>query len=128
MKDSFASELVPFPSWRTLVDSLLQSKSWCRVMSALRLFPREREIVEIMIAIDFDEEVFAQQLGISPHTVHTHIERMYRKVKVTSRSELMTRLLVVYASARENQGPCESLRNSLLCRQEHRSSDGKFRR
>jgi DNA-binding CsgD family transcriptional regulator len=42
--------------------------------------------------------VIADHLGISPHTVHTHIERLYRKVGVASRVSLVRRVFVEYLS------------------------------
>ena len=35
----------------------------------------------------------ANQLGLSRHTVHTHMMRLYRKRHVTKRSELLLRAL-----------------------------------
>ena len=33
------------------------------------------------------EKKLAEDLGVSPHTVHTHIKKIYRKLQVNSRAE-----------------------------------------
>ena len=35
-------------------------------------------------------------LGISQHTVHTHLERLHRKLNVTSRPQLIARIFATY--------------------------------
>lgn len=42
------------------------------------------------------ETAIAQDLHISAHTVHSHIERLYRKLDVHSQSELIIRLFETY--------------------------------
>jgi Bacterial regulatory proteins, luxR family len=39
-------------------------------------------------------------LGISSHTVHTHLERLYHKLAVGSRAALISRIFVEYLSLR----------------------------
>lgn len=41
---------------------------------------------------DWTAARIAMTLNISQHTVHTHIERLYRKLNVNSRSELLVRV------------------------------------
>jgi DNA-binding CsgD family transcriptional regulator len=83
---------------RVRVQTLLESRLWPVIVSELMLSPREVEIVERIIAVDAAEVPLAQHLGISPHTVHTHIERMYRKLNVTSRTQLLTCIFLTYAA------------------------------
>ncbi|GFE85032.1 hypothetical protein GCM10011487_70320 [Steroidobacter agaridevorans] len=45
---------------------------------------------------DLSEAKVAEQLSISVHTVHSHTERLYRKLLVGSRSELVTRIFRTY--------------------------------
>jgi DNA-binding NarL/FixJ family response regulator len=50
------------------------------------LAPREQEVLELVVkGFTFGE--IAKHLGISPHTVTTHVRRTYRKLEVRSRSE-----------------------------------------
>jgi DNA-binding CsgD family transcriptional regulator len=56
---------------------------------------REAQIVLAMFD-DQKESAMASDLGISPHTVHTHIDRLYRKLSVSSRVALVLRIFVEY--------------------------------
>ncbi|HEX2300800.1 MAG TPA: helix-turn-helix transcriptional regulator, partial [Pseudonocardiaceae bacterium] len=53
------------------------------------LTPREREIAELVVGAATDREI-ARCLGISQRTVHKHLERIYRKLSLTSRTSLIT--------------------------------------
>jgi DNA-binding NarL/FixJ family response regulator len=46
--------------------------------------------------------VIASRLRMSRNTVHTHLERLYRKVSVTSRSQLIVRLFHTYMAIRRD--------------------------
>jgi DNA-binding CsgD family transcriptional regulator len=54
------------------------------------LTPREQELLGLLLT-GASEKGMAAQLTISPHTVHDHVKRLYRKFGVTSRAELMAR-------------------------------------
>jgi DNA-binding CsgD family transcriptional regulator len=60
------------------------------------LTPRLRQVLQCLREGDGEKQV-AQRLGISPHTVHMHINRLHRRFGVSSRSELLaaSRLLVL---------------------------------
>lgn len=77
--------------------ALLPGHTWSALARALRLSTRELEIVICMIEnrLETDEQI-AAALGISPHTVHTHLERLFRKLDVTSRSHLILRVFSAY--------------------------------
>jgi DNA-binding CsgD family transcriptional regulator len=47
---------------------------------------------------DQKETAIAANLGISTHTVHTHLERLYRKLRVSSRVSLVVRVVAEYLS------------------------------
>lgn len=55
------------------------------------LSAREREIAR-MVAKGYTNKTMAAVLGISPWTVDTHLRRIYRKLAVSSRSAMVTRL------------------------------------
>ena len=44
------------------------------------------------------EESIGRQLEISSHTVHAHINRLYSKLQVKSRSELIVHVFLTYVS------------------------------
>ena len=77
--------------------ALLDEHSWINIRSSLRLSARELQIVTSLIEdrIETEEEI-GRALGISPHTVHTHLERLYKKVGVASRSHLIVRVFAEY--------------------------------
>lgn len=76
---------------------MLTGNTWSSIARTLRLSSRELQIVICMIEqeLETDEEI-AAALGISPHTVHTHLERLFRKTGVTSRSHLILRVFSTY--------------------------------
>jgi len=53
---------------------------------AVRLSPRERRVLELVARGASNKEI-AQELGVSEGTVRTHLERLYRKLGVRSRTE-----------------------------------------
>ncbi|WP_323053842.1 helix-turn-helix transcriptional regulator [Thermomicrobium sp. 4228-Ro] len=52
----------------------------------VRLSPRERRVLELVARGASNKEI-AQELGVSEATVRTHLERLYRKLGVRSRTE-----------------------------------------
>lgn len=66
--------------------------AWSKVARALALSPQEAEIV-VRLFDDLSETAIANQLGISAHTVHAHLRRIYRKVNVASRVQLAIQIL-----------------------------------
>ena len=77
--------------------SLFTNETWESVSRSLRLSGRETEIVQGVFD-DQKEEAIASELGISRHTVHTHLERLYHKLSVRSRVELLVRVFAEYVS------------------------------
>lgn len=55
------------------------------------LTPREREVVQ-GLGEGLGEKQLAARLGITVHTVHTYVKRLYRKLHVNSRAELLRRI------------------------------------
>lgn len=54
--------------------------------------PRERETLDLLLT-GVSERAIAESLGLSPHTVHEYVKRIYRRTGVASRAELMARAL-----------------------------------
>lgn len=71
---------------------LLNGNEWERAVRDLNLSGREQEIARAIFD-DRTESSIAEKLGISPHTVHTHVERLYRKLGVGSRTQLVLRVV-----------------------------------
>lgn len=73
-------------------NEVLAASQWTAVGLSLRLSPRELQIVQAIFD-DLKEAAIADKLGISAHTVHTHLERLYRKLSVRGRTTLAIRIL-----------------------------------
>jgi DNA-binding CsgD family transcriptional regulator len=71
---------------------LFTDKAWHGIALALGIAPRELEIVR-RIFDDRTEADIARELGISPHTVHTYLARIYHKLHVASRVQLVVRVV-----------------------------------
>ena len=69
----------------------LTDHQWNAISSALRLSPREQEIVRLIMCGRTEGQI-ADHLDISPHTVHSHLDRLYRKLGVTRRAAVVTRI------------------------------------
>ncbi len=57
------------------------------LVAALGLTPAEAKIARVCIEVP-DVVTVAGAVGISPHTVHSHLSRIYLKAKVKSRLQL----------------------------------------
>jgi DNA-binding CsgD family transcriptional regulator len=69
---------------------------WDVVARHLTLSPRERQVLAEILD-DQTEQAVADELDISAHTVHTHLARIYQKLSVSSRTELVGRVWQCYA-------------------------------
>ena len=70
---------------------------WELVARAVSLSRRELEILQCVVD-DLKESAIAEALGVSPHTVHTHLERLYRKLGVSGRGAAVVRVFAVFRS------------------------------
>src|ERR1700730_6969782 len=84
-----------FPACGNLGLSLCPLSVWPHLGTALRLSPREMQIVQGVFE-DRKEESIAYELGISPHTVNTYFQRLYAKLRVSSRPQLILRVMAEY--------------------------------
>src|SRR5436309_9732039 len=75
--------------------SLFPLSFWPQLGTTLRLSPREMQIVQGVFE-DRKEESIAYALGISPHTVNTYFQRLYAKLRVSSRPQLILRVIAEY--------------------------------
>jgi DNA-binding NarL/FixJ family response regulator len=78
--------------------SILTHNGWRTIAQALRISNRELQIIQ-GIFDDRKEYAIAYELKISVHTVHTHLERLYRKLGVSSRVALVLYILSEYLSS-----------------------------
>jgi DNA-binding CsgD family transcriptional regulator len=85
-----------------LGSSLLPATAWPHLSDTLRLSPREMQIVQGVFE-DQKEESIAYELGISPHTVNTYFQRLYTKLHVSSRPQLILRVIAEYLALADSQ-------------------------
>lgn len=70
---------------------IFPAEVWCRLAASLKLTPRELEVVRGI----FDDEIesaMASNLGISKHTAHTHLRRIFGKLRVRTRVGVAVRI------------------------------------
>jgi DNA-binding NarL/FixJ family response regulator len=72
--------------------SLFSDETWSALRESLKLSAREVEITRYIFA-DCKEKVIAEELSLSPHTVRTYCERLYRKLNVSSRVEMIVSVM-----------------------------------
>ena len=85
IRDPFCSPALPEPSWQSIVRSL-------------GLSDREAQVAGLILGDGSCESAMAASLSISPHTVHTHLERIYRKLGVTCRCQVVSRIFQMYVN------------------------------
>lgn len=66
--------------------------AWECLSKQLKLSRREMQIVRAIFARK-KESTIARSLRISPHTVHTYLKRLYIKLNVATRAELVAAVL-----------------------------------
>ena len=71
--------------------ALFTEQTWEQIARSLGLSGREVQIVRGVFD-DRVESTIAADLGISTHTVHTHFDRLHRKLGVGTRTGLMLRV------------------------------------
>jgi len=81
------------PSWS------LSNSEWQSVAILLGLSDRQLRIAQCLFD-GFDETSIGKELGVSHHTVHTHLIRLYRRLSVGNKSDLLVRVFLAHLSAR----------------------------
>ena len=77
---------------RPVGSAMFTEHAWGEIACSLKLSGRERQIVRGIFNDDTDLSI-AQHLGISLHTVHTHVERLHRKLAIMDRPQLLLRVM-----------------------------------
>ena len=85
------------PLVRPSGSAIFSEQAWNEVGRRLKLSGRELQIVRGMFN-DKIELAIASDLGISHHTVHTHIERLYDKLAVTNRGQLFIQIMMEFVT------------------------------
>lgn len=77
--------------------SYLKSDDWRCIADSLGLSARHLDVVQGVFD-GLDQASIGLQLGVSPHTVHSHLNLLYRNMGVNSRCELIVRVFLVYVA------------------------------
>jgi DNA-binding CsgD family transcriptional regulator len=72
--------------------SLLSDLAWHEIGRTLGITKRELQIVQSVFDNQHEADI-AKRFKISPHTVHMHLNRLFKKLTVTSRTELVLRIM-----------------------------------
>lgn len=81
----------------------LSKQAWSLLAQRLQLSAREVQILRGLLN-DKSESQIARGLKISNHTVHTHLKRLYRKLRVTSRCAAVSRIFHEYLTFEQTLG------------------------
>ena len=76
-------------------ECVIPSDAWKSLGELLQVSPRELEIIQLVFADEKDGNI-AGTLGISRHTVDTYFRRVYAKLRVSSRPQLILRVVGAY--------------------------------
>jgi len=71
---------------------MFSEQAWAEIGRSLKLSGRELQLVRGVFG-DRTDCAIAADLGMSPHTVHTHFERLHYKLAVADRVELILRVM-----------------------------------
>ncbi|MEI8043733.1 MAG: helix-turn-helix transcriptional regulator [Verrucomicrobiota bacterium] len=81
------------PQQRKLLGAaILSDHAWSEIAKAMGITKREIQIIQGVFDNRHEVDI-AERLRISPHTVHMHLNRLYKKLIVTSRTELVLRIV-----------------------------------
>ena len=72
--------------------AILSDQAWAAIAKALGISKREIQIIQGV----FDNLIqsgIAGRLDMSEHTVHTHLNRLFKKLNITTRTELVLRIM-----------------------------------
>lgn len=84
----------------------LQPQQFALLCRRLQLSVRESEILA-GILLDLKDQAIACELGISIHTVRTHLVRLFRKLNVKTRAGLLARTFQTYYSMTNGDAPAD---------------------
>jgi DNA-binding CsgD family transcriptional regulator len=78
-----------------MTENVTPASAWLSLRESLQLSGRELEIIQLVFADEKDGNI-AGSRGISRHTVDTYFRRLYAKLRVSSRPQLILKVVSVY--------------------------------
>ena len=81
------------PQHRKLLGAaILSDHAWSEIANALRITKREVQIIQGVFD-NLTQSGIATRLNMNEHTAHTHLNRLFIKLTVTTRTELVLRVM-----------------------------------
>lgn len=80
----------------------MDGPAWAATAGSLGLSKRQIQVVQAVFDDD-TEFAIAEKFSISQHTVHTHFERIYRKLEVRDRVQLVLRVVFEFLKLTADQ-------------------------
>jgi DNA-binding NarL/FixJ family response regulator len=92
-----SEQLAKTGDWKTKTSTpsgagMLSERAWAAIAESYRLSPREMQIIR-GIFDNHTEHGIAAALGISKHTIHTYLTRIFRKLDATTRTQVVLRVM-----------------------------------
>jgi len=72
--------------------AILSDHAWLEIGRTLDITKRGLQIVQAVFDNQHEADI-AKRFKLSPHTVHMHMNRLFKKLNVTSRTELVLRIV-----------------------------------
>lgn len=85
-----------------LPSSFLSDRRWRFILSKLGLTERQSEIIPYLLDGN-DEEQIGDDLSISSNTVHAHVKKIYCKLGVHNRADLIAKIFVTHLSPKRKR-------------------------
>lgn len=79
---------------------LFSNEEWTSLSHSLKFSSRELQIVQGIFSNQTERQT-ALRLGISHHTIHTYLGRLYRKLNVGDRCELLISVFMEFRRQQE---------------------------
>ena len=83
---------------------LVTEQEWISVRETLGLSPRQAQVVKALLRAKGDKQI-ARDIGISVPTVRTHLDRLFQKLDVEDRMELVVHVFGCIRAASDTDAP-----------------------
>lgn len=97
-----SAEISPSNAIDRYPEDFIGAMKWSAVVHNLSLSERESAIAALLLRGHSQPQI-AAEMKISVHTVHTHLERLYRKLGVHSGKAVIAKLFQVYVETSQSQ-------------------------
>jgi DNA-binding CsgD family transcriptional regulator len=84
---------------------ILSATAWAEIARSLKLSNRETQIARGVFD-NLTEGAIAAELEVSEHTVHSHFNRLFKKLRVTTRVQVVLRIMEQLLSLTMSQASC----------------------